>query len=94
MTHHRHGHMIVTGGVISKMDHNGSTYNPTISCPSRLLSVLPRGRVLGMLIDSHAARFATQCPPTISLGVHTAALLGHFKTLVRAGLMFSTLGNG
>jgi hypothetical protein len=55
MTHHPHVHMIVTGGGISP---NGSRWipsRPDYLVPVEVLSALFRGRMLGMLIDAHAA---------------------------------------
>jgi len=55
MTHHPHVHMIVTGGGIS---HDGSRWiasRPDYLVPVEVLSALFRGRMLGMLIDAHAA---------------------------------------
>ena len=55
MTHHPHVHMIVTGGGIS---HDGSRWivsRPDYLVPVEVLSALFRGRMLGMLLEAHAA---------------------------------------
>jgi hypothetical protein len=55
MTHHPHVHMIVTGGGIS---HDGPRWipsRPDYLVPVEVLSALFRGRMLGMLLEAHAA---------------------------------------
>jgi Putative transposase len=55
MTHHPHVHMIVTGGGISKDGSQWVASRPDYLVPVEVLSALFRGRMLGMLIDAHAA---------------------------------------
>src|SRR5262245_54985622 len=55
MTHHPHVHMIVTGGGISKDGSQWVASQPDYLVPVEVLSALFRGRMLGMLIDAHAA---------------------------------------
>ena len=55
MTHHPHVHMIVTGGGISPDGSRWIASRPDYLVPVEVLSALFRGRMLGMLIDAHAA---------------------------------------
>jgi Putative transposase len=55
MTHHPHVHMIVTGGGISPDRSRWIASRPDYLVPVEVLSALFRGRMLGMLIDAHAA---------------------------------------
>jgi Putative transposase/Transposase zinc-binding domain len=55
MTHHPHVHMIVTGGGISPDGSHWIASRPDYLVPVEVLSALFRGRMLGMLIDAHAA---------------------------------------
>jgi hypothetical protein len=55
MTHHPHVHMIVTGGGISEDGSQWIASQPDYLVPVEVLSALFRGRMLGMLIDAHAA---------------------------------------
>jgi hypothetical protein len=55
MTHHPHVHMIVTGGGISRDGSQWIASRPDYLLPVEVLSALFRGRMLGMLIDAHAA---------------------------------------
>jgi hypothetical protein len=55
MTHHPHVHMIVTGGGISPDASQWIPSRPDYLLPVEVLSALFRGRMLGMLIEAHAA---------------------------------------
>jgi hypothetical protein len=55
MTHHPHVHMIVTGGGISPDGSRWIASRPDYLMPVEVLSALFRGRMLGMLINAHAA---------------------------------------
>jgi Putative transposase/Transposase zinc-binding domain len=55
LTHHPHLHMIVTGGGISPDGSRWIGSEPNYLVPVEVLSALFRGRMLGMLIDAHAA---------------------------------------
>src|SRR5499427_8527481 len=55
MTHHPHVHMIVTGGGVSPDGSHWIASRPDYLVPVEVLSALFRGRMLGMLIDAHAA---------------------------------------
>jgi Putative transposase len=55
MTHHPHVHMIVTGGGISKDGSQWVASRRDYLVSVEVLSALFRGRMLGMLIDVHAA---------------------------------------
>ena len=55
LTHHPHVHMIVTGGGISPDGSRWIGSEPNYLVPVEVLSALFRGRMLGMLIDAHAA---------------------------------------
>ena len=55
MTHHPHVHMIVMGGGISPDGSRWIASRPDYLVPVEVLSALFRGRMLGMLIDAHAA---------------------------------------
>ena len=55
MTHHPHLHMIVTGGGVSPDGTCWIPSRPDYLVPAKVLSALFRGRMLGMLIDAHAA---------------------------------------
>jgi hypothetical protein len=55
MTHHPHVHMIVTGGGICPDGSRWIASRPDYLVPVEVLSALFRGRMLGMLIDAHAA---------------------------------------
>ena len=55
MIHHPHVHMIVTGGGISPDGSRWIASPPHYLVPVEVLSALFRGRMLGMLIDAHAA---------------------------------------
>jgi Putative transposase len=55
MTHHPHVHMIITGGGISPDGSRWIASRPDYLVPVEVLSALFRGRMLGMLIDAHAA---------------------------------------
>jgi Putative transposase len=55
MTHHPHVHMIVTGGGTSPDGSRWISSPPDYLLPVEVLSALFRGRMLGMLIEAHAA---------------------------------------
>jgi hypothetical protein len=55
MTHHPHVHMIVTGGGVSPDATRWIPSRPDYLVPVEVLSALFRGRMLGKLIDAHAA---------------------------------------
>ena len=55
MTHHPHVHMIVTGGGISPDGSRWISSQPDYLVPVEVLSALYRGRMLGMLLEAHAA---------------------------------------
>jgi len=55
MTHHLHVQMIVTGGGISPDTSRWIASRPDYLVPVEVLSALFRGRMVGMLIEAHAA---------------------------------------